>query len=98
MCFEVITVSNGFYKRASYYNRGHKTNKIALWPFSEYFKFITYANNTFYIFWGVLRNFQLLPQIAHMVVDCLAGVVGIILVPDQFHNQLISKYPFRVSN
>ena len=96
MCFEVITVSNGFYKRSPYYDKDHKTNKIASWSLSQYFKFVTNADNAFDVVRGTRYDFQFLPQITHMVIDCLARVVGIILIPDQFHNQLISKYPLWV--
>ena len=98
MCFEVITASNGFYEKASYYNKGHRTNKIALWSLSQYFKFITNTNNTFDVVRGIRCSSQFPPQITHMVIDGFSGIERIILIPDQFHNKLISKYTLRVSD
>ena len=61
-----------------------------------YFKFIAHTINAFHIFWKARGNLELLSQIAYMVVDCLPGIVGIFLMPYQFHEHFISEHSLGV--
>ncbi len=60
------------------------------------FKFIAYTIDAFHIIWQVWGNPDLLPEVAYMVVDCLSGIIGIILMPHQIQKHLIGEYPFRI--
>ena len=51
-------------------------------PFS-YIEFIAYSINAFYIVRQIRCNPDFLSQVAYMVVDCLPGIVGVVLMPYQ---------------
>lgn len=46
----------------------------------------------------VQGDFQLLAQIADMVVDGLSGVVAAVLLPDQVYNHFIDEHPALIGN
>ena len=60
-------------------------------PFS-YIEFISYTVHAFYIVWQIRGNLNLLSQIAYMVVDCLSGIVGVVLMPYQIQQHFIGEH------
>ena len=60
-------------------------------PFS-YIEFIAYTVHAFYIVWQFRGNLDLLSQIAYMIVDCLSGIVGVVLMPYQIQQHFIGEH------
>ena len=50
-------------------------------PFS-YIEFIAYTVDAFHIIRQFRGNPDFLSQVAYMIVDCLSGIVGEVLMPD----------------
>ena len=61
-------------------------------PFS-YIEFIAYTVHAFYIVRQIRGNPNFLSQVAYMVVDCLSGIVGVVLMPYQIQQHFIGEHP-----
>ena len=64
---------------------------LCSFPFS-YIEFIAYTINTFYIVRQIRGNPDFLSQVAYMVVDCLSGIVGVVLMPYQIQQYFIGEH------
>ena len=60
-------------------------------PFS-YIEFIAYTIDAFYIVRQIRGNPDFLSQVAYMVVDCLSGIVGVVLMPYQIQQYFIGEH------
>ena len=59
-------------------------------------EFVTDAVNAPDVVRRFWRNFQLVPKVADMIIDCPAGVVVKIFVPYQIYYHVIGEYPARI--
>ena len=62
------------------------------------FKFITDAIDAFHIVRHIRRNLYFPSQVTDMVVDGLAGIVTVVLLPDQVQNHFIGVHASGVLN
>ena len=64
---------------------------LCSFPFS-YIEFIAYTIHAFYIVRQIRGNPDFLSQVAYMVVDCLSGIVGVVLMPYQIQQYFIGEH------
>ena len=56
------------------------------------------AMNTSDIIWRFWCDFEFMPEIADMIVDCPAGVVVKIFMPHKVYYHVVSEYPLGIHN
>jgi hypothetical protein len=61
-------------------------------------EFVPDAVNTPNVVWRFGCNFELMPEVADMVVDCPVGVVVKVFVPHKVYYHVIGEYPLGIHN